>query len=65
MEALSGTRSEFDFGGVGAGVLEDVDGAELIEIAAAVGAKLVFELPGREIEIVRLDERADAGALAV
>ena len=63
MEAHGGPRSEGDLGGIGAVGIEDVDGAQLIELAAGVGADLLPQLPWRKIKIAWAHQVPDAGAV--
>ena len=52
MEAHRRTRGELNFAGVAAIAFEHVDGAELVELAAAIGANAVLQVPWREVEIL-------------
>ncbi len=63
MEALGGAGGEVDLGEAGAVGVEDVDGAELVEVEAGEAAQAVVELPRGDVDVLGADERADAGAL--
>ena len=63
VEALGGAGGEVDFGEVAAVGVEDVDGAELVELDAGEFVEAVVEVPGGEVDVFGADEVADAGAV--
>ncbi len=62
VKAQGGPRIELDFA-EGLVFVEDVDGAELIEVEAEVGFKQALQDFGAEVDVLGADEAADAGAL--
>ena len=63
MEALRGAGSEVHLREIAAVGVEDVDQAELVELAAGALAELVVEVPGGEVDVLGADQIADAGAV--
>ena len=63
VEALGGPGGEVDLGEIAAVGVENVDSAKLVEFEAGELAQAVVEVPGRDVDILRADERADAGAV--
>ena len=63
VKSLRGARAEVDLGEFAVVCIENINRAELVELAAGEPAQPVVELPRRDVDVFRADERADAGTL--